>query len=144
MRRFYIFSDGGARSNPGDAAYAFVVYDEAGNVIAESAGCLGKQTNNVAEYYGVLQGLAWIQDSAPLFGVKEVEFSSDSEVVVNHLLGEYECKAPSLRPLYLAANGRLVFLENMGIEVLLNHIPREKNVHADALVNRILDMWQGK
>jgi ribonuclease HI len=123
--------DGGARGNPGPSAYGVVVRDAKGDVIAELSDYLGLQTNNYAEYSGLLAALE--------YAVKEKHLSfkvfSDSELLVKQMKGQYRVKSPGLLELYEKARVLVRKLEHFSIE----HVLREYNREADALVNQVLD-----
>jgi len=126
-----LFTDGGARGNPGPAAYAFVLEAEDGTILAAEGEAIGEATNNVAEYRGLIAGLARAVELA----VPEVEVRSDSELLVKQMRGEYRVKSPALRTLSLEA-ARLA--RQLG-RVEYVHVPREHNELADRLVNEALD-----
>ncbi len=122
-----IFTDGGSRGNPGQAACAYVVFDDAGNIRQSCGKYLGVATNNEAEYQGVIEALTALKDL-------ELSFFLDSLLVVNQLNGLWKIKAPRLRELLM--KGRA--LEN-NRKITYTHIPREQNTTADLLVNETLD-----
>jgi len=117
--------DGGARGNPGPAAAAAVVATPDGAVLDEAAETLGTATNNVAEYRGLLLGLA----RARALGATEVEVVNDSELVARQVNGEYKVKHPDMRPLHAAALDALGSFERWSIR----SVPRAQNAEADAL-----------
>lgn len=123
--------DGGARGNPGPSAYGVVVRDSEGKMIAELSDYLGIQTNNFAEYSGLLAALE--------FAVKEnhpsIKVLSDSELMVKQMKGQYKVKSPGLLELYERARSLVRKLEHFSIQ----HVLREYNREADALVNKVLD-----
>ena len=123
--------DGGARGNPGPSAYGVVVRDAKGEIVAELAEYLGIQTNNYAEYSGLLAALD--------FAVREKHLSlkvlSDSELLVRQMQGRYKVKSPGLIDLYDRARALVRKLEHFSIE----HVLREYNRDADRLVNQVLD-----
>jgi ribonuclease HI len=123
--------DGGARGNPGPSAYGVVVRNAKEEVIAELSDYLGNQTNNYAEYSGLLAALE--------FAVRENHLSfkvfSDSELLVKQMKGQYRVKSPGLLELYERARTLVRKLEHFSIE----HVLREYNREADALVNQVLD-----
>jgi ribonuclease HI len=123
--------DGGARGNPGPAAYGVIVRNSKGQVLAELREYLGNQTNNVAEYSGLLAALGW--------AVREKQLSlkvlSDSELLVRQMLGQYKVKNPDLKLLYDRAQALVRKLQQFAIE----HVRRESNREADRLVNEVLD-----
>ena len=123
--------DGGARGNPGPAAAAAVLSTPDGDVLDEASEFLGVATNNVAEYRGLLLGLA----RAKALGASEVEVVNDSELIAKQVNGQYKVKHPSMRPLYLDAMAALREFDSWSIR----SVPRAQNADADALVNQALD-----
>ncbi|HEX5748622.1 MAG TPA: ribonuclease HI family protein [Archangium sp.] len=126
-----LFSDGAARGNPGPAGAGAVLVDAEGRVVARLGRFLGVQTNNYAEYMGLLLGLK----HARSLGVKELEVLADSELLIRQLQGRYQVKSPTLRPLYEEASALLKEFSR----VKLAHVPREKNKAADEMSNRAID-----
>jgi ribonuclease HI len=126
-----LFTDGGARGNPGPAAFAYVLEAEDGTVLASHGETIGVATNNVAEYRGLVAGL----EKALELAVPEVEVVSDSELLVKQMLGEYRVKNDALRELSLQA-ARLA--RRIG-KVDYRHVRRAENELADRLVNDALD-----
>jgi len=126
-----LFTDGGARGNPGPAAFAYVLEDEDGEVVAAHGEAIGVATNNVAEYSALIAGL----ERAVELGVVELDVISDSELMVKQMRGEYRVKNEALRELSLRA-GRLA--REVG-EVRYTAVRREHNKLADRLVNDALD-----
>ena len=129
--RMRLFSDGAARGNPGPAGAGAVLMDAEGRVVARLGKFLGIQTNNYAEYMGLLLGLK----HARSLGVRELEVLADSELLIRQLQGRYQVKSPTLRPLYEEAAGLLKEFPR----VKLVHVPREKNKAADEMSNRAID-----
>lgn len=123
--------DGGARGNPGPAAYGVVIRNARGEVIKEWGEYLGIQTNNVAEYSGLLAAL----DYAVRENHGTMKVLSDSELLVRQMLGEYRVKNPALKTLYDRAQALARKLQQFSIE----HVLRERNRDADRLVNQVLD-----
>jgi ribonuclease HI len=123
--------DGGARGNPGPAAAAAVISTPDGEVLDEASELLGVATNNVAEYRGLLLGLA----RAGALGATEVDVVNDSELIAKQVNGEYKVKHAAMRPLYLDAMAALRGFESWSIR----SVPRAQNADADALVNQALD-----
>ena len=123
--------DGGARGNPGPAAAAAVITDGDGTVLDEAMEVLGTQTNNAAEYRGLLLGARRARD----LGATEVDFVNDSELIARQLTGVYKVKNAALRPLYEEALAELGEFERWSVR----SVPREQNADADALVNQALD-----
>ena len=126
-----LFTDGGARGNPGPAASAFVLEAEDGTVLAAVGEAIGTATNNVAEYRALIAGL----ERAAEAGVGELEVLSDSELMVKQMRGEYRVKNPALQELFLEASRAARRLHS----VTYTHVRRESNELADSLVNEALD-----
>jgi probable phosphoglycerate mutase len=124
-------TDGGARGNPGPAAYGYVLEAGDGTVLDARGEAIGVATNNVAEYRGLLAGL----EAALERGVEEVEVVSDSELVVKQMRGEYKVKNDTLRDLVDEAQA----LESRFRRVTYTAVRREHNELADRLVNEALD-----
>ncbi|TML84544.1 MAG: reverse transcriptase-like protein [Actinobacteria bacterium] len=124
-------TDGGARGNPGPAAYGYVLEDEDGTVLAAHGERIGVATNNVAEYSGLIAGL----EKAAELGVDEVDVVSDSELMVKQMTGEYRIKNEALQD--LAADARRA-ARRIG-KVSYRAVRREHNELADRLVNEALD-----
>ena len=126
-----LWTDGGARGNPGPAAYAFVLETEDGTVLDARGEAIGVATNNVAEYSALVAGLR----EAGARGVDDLEVHSDSELMVKQMRGEYRVKNEALRELSLRA-GQLA--REVGA-VRYTAVRREHNKLADKLVNDALD-----
>jgi probable phosphoglycerate mutase len=124
-------TDGGARGNPGPAAYGFVLEAEDGSVLAARGEAFGVATNNVAEYRALIAGL----EEAVELAVSDLEVVSDSELMVKQMRGEYRIKNAALRELAAEA-GRLA---RKLPEVRYRHVRRHENELADSLVNQALD-----
>jgi probable phosphoglycerate mutase len=124
-------TDGGARGNPGPAAFAYVLEDEDGVLLESHGEAIGHATNNVAEYRGLIAGL----EAALRHGVDELDVISDSELVVKQMRGEYKVKNEALRELSAQA-ARLA--RRLG-DVRYTAVRREHNELADRLVNEALD-----
>ena len=129
--RVRLFTDGGARGNPGPAAAAFVLEREDGTVLDARGDAIGVQTNNVAEYTALVNGLR----RAAELGATEVEVVSDSELMVKQMRGEYRVKNRDLQELFLDASRAA---RAVG-DVTYTHVRREHNELADRLVNEALD-----
>jgi ribonuclease HI len=123
--------DGASRGNPGPASYAVVLRDPEGKIILELAKNIGRETNNVAEYFALLAAL----DYATLHGIAALRIRSDSELLVRQMQGVYKVKSPDLKPLQERAAKLARQLEYFAIE----HVRRELNKDADALANVALD-----
>jgi ribonuclease HI len=126
-----LFTDGGARGNPGPAAFAYVLEDETGAVLASHGETIGVATNNVAEYRGLVAGLA----KAVELGVSDADVVSDSELLVKQMRGEYKVKNEALRELSAEASR---IARQIG-RVEYRHVRRAENELADRLVNEALD-----
>ncbi len=131
MMRASLYTDGGARGNPGPAGIGVVLRDESGEVIGEIARGIGEATNNVAEYTALIAGLELALDK----GVREVEIYMDSELVVSQLLGRWKIKKDTLRPLAVKARALMGRFDS----VSLSHVRRELNADADRLANQGMD-----
>jgi len=123
--------DGGARGNPGPAAYGIVLREAGGAMLLAAGKYVGRTTNNVAEYYGLIAAL----DAARERGVSRLRVESDSELLVRQMQGRYRVKSPDLKPLH----ERALKLSRSFERFEIAHVPREKNREADRLVNTALD-----
>jgi probable phosphoglycerate mutase len=123
--------DGGARGNPGPAGFGVLIQDAEGAVLAELSEFLGIQTNNFAEYSGLLAAL----DYALTHGHRRLRVVSDSELMVMQIHGSYKVKSPILRPLYDQARKKIAQLDAFEI----THALRHKNKDADRLANQAMD-----
>lgn len=128
--------DGGSRGNPGPSGYGAVIEDPTGQVVARLSEYLGKQTNNYAEYSGLLAVLQWALDNR----VPHLRVVSDSELLVNQMRGRYKVASPGLRPLWEEAKRRASRLEKFEI----GHTLRGGNKEADRLANEAMDRGMGK
>jgi ribonuclease HI len=129
--RFRAAIDGGSRGNPGPAAWGVAILDEDGGCVEGHAGHIGHATNNVAEYRALLEALALAIERE----ADDVEIFADSELVVRQIQGRYRVKNESLKVLYAEAVRLISRLRDFRIV----HVRREKNKHADRLVNVALD-----
>ena len=129
--RVVVHVDGGSRGNPGPAAAAAVVSSPDGEVLDEAAVALGRATNNVAEYRGLLLGL----ERARALGATEVDVVNDSELIAHQVNGRYKVKHADMKPLHAQALAALRGFERWS----LRPVPRAQNADADALVNQALD-----
>ena len=128
--------DGGSRGNPGPASYGVVIRDPRGQVVAKLKKYIGRSTNNVAEYYGLIAAL----DFAQQHGIRALRIESDSELLVRQMRGQYKVKSAELRPLYERARKMAQSFGSFRID----HVYREQNAEADALANDALDETSGK
>ncbi len=129
--RFHLYTDGGARGNPGPAGIGARLLSAGGDVVEELADFIGKATNNVAEYQALLAGLEIALDR----GVERLDVFLDSELVVRQVNGQYKVKDAGLKPLHQQA----CLLLSRFHEVDVKHVRREQNAAADALVNQAID-----
>lgn len=123
--------DGGARGNPGPAGFGVMIHDEAGRPVAELSEYLGKQTNNYAEYSGLLAALTY----ALKHGHKILRVLSDSELMVKQIKGQYKVNNPALKELHGKARTMIGELDTF----VITHVLREKNRDADRLANEAMD-----
>src|SRR5277367_4991322 len=130
------YCDGGSRGNPGPSGFGVYVQNEAGKAVAELSEFLGKQTNNYAEYSGLLAALNFALEK----GHTKLRVVSDSELMVKQIKGQYRVNSPELRPLYEEAKRRIAGLEHFRIE----HVLRGKNQQADRLANLAMDRGTGR
>jgi ribonuclease HI len=128
--------DGGSRGNPGPASYGVVVRDPRGEIVAKLKKYIGRMTNNVAEYYGLIAALDYAQSQ----GIRQLRIEADSELMVKQMRGLYKVKSPELRPLYERARKMAQALESFRID----HVYREQNSEADALANQAIDEAEGR
>ncbi len=130
--RLLVFSDGAARGNPGPSGAGSVITDATGRtVLARLGRFLGHQTNNVAEYQGLLLGLRHAHE----LGARDIEVRADSQLMIRQLGGQYAVKHAGLKPLHAEALRLLRGFEKFS----LRHIPREENGLADEMSNRAID-----
>jgi ribonuclease HI len=128
--------DGGSRGNPGPAGYGAVLEDPQGRVVARLSEFLGVQTNNYAEYAGLLACLKWALEH----GHKRLRVVSDSELMVRQMRGQYKVTSPGLKPLWEEAKRLSRQLEKFEI----GHTLRGGNKEADRLANEAMDRGTGK
>jgi ribonuclease HI len=128
--------DGASRGNPGPASYAVVVRGPNGETVYEVGKYIGRVTNNIAEYYGLIAAL----DYASTHGIQSLRVRSDSELLVRQMQGRYKVKSPDLRPLHERASKLAHGLHTFRIE----HVMREQNSEADRLANAALDATGGR
>jgi ribonuclease HI len=132
---YLLMADGAARGNPGPAAYGFVLLAPDGQAVAEEGAVLGRATNNVAEYEGLIAGM----ERALTLGVRRLDVRLDSELVVRQMSGQYRVKNAGLKPLFARAQG----LRQQFEAVTFEHIRRAENRRADELANQSLDAQEG-
>ncbi len=129
--RYHLYTDGGARGNPGPAGIGVRLLTADGDVVDELADYIGEATNNVAEYQALLSGLELALDR----GVQRLDVFLDSELVVRQVNGQYKVKDETLK----AMHGQALRLLHQFHEIQVKHVRREQNAAADALVNRAID-----
>jgi ribonuclease HI len=127
--------DGGSRGNPGPASYGVVIRNGRDEIVAKLKKYIGRLSNNVAEYYGLIAAL----DYAQTHGIRALRIESDSELLVKQMRGVYKVKSPELRPLYERAHKMAQTLDSFRID----HVYREQNREADLLANEALDETAG-
>jgi phosphoribosylglycinamide formyltransferase-1 len=132
--KIVIYTDGGSRGNPGLSAAAFVLNTPDGNQLQAKAVFLGQATNNIAEYTAIIEAL----EAAKNLGASQVTVFSDSELLVRQINGQYKVKSDNIRPLYQQTTSLLNQFKSWQV----NHVKRENNTQADALVNQALDRKQ--
>ena len=128
--------DGGSRGNPGPAAYGVVIRDARGEIVARLKKYIGRSTNNVAEYYGLIAAM----DYAQSHGVRAIRIESDSELLVKQMRGLYKVKSADLQPLFERAKKMSQSFESFRID----HVYREQNRDADTLANEALDETEAR
>lgn len=126
-----LYTDGGARGNPGPAATGVVIKNEAGKVLAAYGEYLGRQTNNVAEYSAVISGLK----KAHALGATEADVIADSQLIVEQLCRRWKVREAHLQKLFLQAWNEMTKFK----KVRITHTLRKNNREADAEVNKILN-----
>ena len=127
--------DGGSRGNPGPAAYGVVIRDGSGELVASLKKYIGRMSNNVAEYYGLIAALDYAQEHK----IRALRVESDSELLVKQMRGLYKVKSADLQPLFERARKMAQGFESFRID----HVYREQNREADALANEALDVAEG-
>lgn len=136
MKKIIIYTDGGARGNPGPAGIGAVIVEEKGKVLKEVSEYIGEATNNFAEYEALIRAF---EAAHELFGEKlksiQIEVRMDSELIVRQMQGAYKVKEPALKEQF-ARVGQLIGASK---NISFVHVLREKNAHADELVNEAID-----
>jgi ribonuclease HI len=132
-----IFTDGGARGNPGPAAVGVVIKNHRGEKIKGFGQTIGETTNNVAEYQAVISALTCLAENPEIInGIKTINFFLDSTLVVNQLNGKFKIKDAKLKNLIIKVKD---FERKFSQTFFYHFVPRTKNYQADALVNQALD-----
>jgi ribonuclease HI len=130
-KKAIIFTDGASRGNPGPAAIGAVIRDEKGKLHARISQCIGRTTNNQAEYRAIIAAL----EKAVELGATYVELNADSELAVKQINGRYRVKNTALKPLHRQVKQ----LQSLLAGFTVNYIPRRQNTEADRLTNTALD-----
>ena len=134
VEELLLYCDGGSRGNPGPSAIGAVVFDpstEPPELVAEVSECIGVTTNNVAEYRALIAGL----EAVAHLRARVMHVRADSLLVIKQLRGEWKVKHANIKPLHAEARALLAEYEVADLQ----HVPREENTEADALVNQALD-----
>lgn len=142
MKKLVVYTDGGARGNPGPAGIGIVIQDDRGNTIKSYGEAIGEATNNEAEYQAIIFALKKIK---LLFGkakVKQmaIEIRMDSELAVEQLSNRYKIQGENLQKRFMEIRNLII---DAGGKISFTHVPREQNRAADRLVNEALDKKQG-
>lgn len=130
-----VYTDGGARGNPGPGAVGVCIFDN-DRKLAAFGNEIGITTNNIAEYTAVVQALDWLLANRAAVLAEEVHFFLDSQLVVLQMQGVYRVKNEKIRDLFAQIKKRESELQ---VKIIWQHVPREENKEADALVNAALD-----
>ena len=136
MSKISIFTDGGARGNPGPAALGVFIEDENNKELARIGKTLGETTNNVAEYSAIVEGFKWALANKKKLSIEKINFYMDSQLACSQLTGLFKVKNPRIREFVFEI--RKIEAE-LRIPIFYTHIPREENAKADFMVNQALD-----
>lgn len=134
--KLIVHTDGGSRGNPGSAGIGIVIENSNKKLFVEHGEKIGITTNNVAEYSAVLWAVKWIVKNKNSISTVSVDFFLDSELVVRQLQGVYKIKNEALRNLFFSIKKEET---KIVASIRYTHVPREKNKHADTLVNKALN-----
>lgn len=138
IKKLNIYTDGGARGNPGPSAIGVHIEDEKGKEVESIGKKIGNTTNNTAEYKAVIEALFWIIENKEKFSEDTIiNFHLDSLLVCSQIKGLFKVKNADLRIYLFKIRELETEIKN---PIFYTHIPREKNKKADALVNKALDM----
>ncbi len=136
MSEIHIYTDGGARGNPGPAALGVYIEDASGKSLAKIGKRLGDATNNIAEYSAIVEGLSWVLENKEKHNITKITFFMDSLLAYSQISGLFKVKNEKLREMIFEVRK----LEaQINLPIFYNHIPREKNKMADFMVNQALD-----
>jgi ribonuclease HI len=129
-----IYTDGGSLNNPGEAAYAFVIYEN-GEPVYQIGERLGIATNNFAEYTGLIRALTYVKKNYSNQPIAKISCIADSELMVKQLNGLYKVKHPDIQPLHFEVKA---LMQDLNVPITFTHVLREKNKLADSLVKKAL------
>lgn len=136
MEKFIVYTDGGARGNPGPAGIGVVIQNEAGETLHESQAYIGETTNNIAEYEALIRALEDLKMFGSRLADAHVEVRMDSELVVRQMQGVYKVKDANLKERF----GKVAHLKmSHAPNLTFVHVRREHNKRADELVNQAID-----
>lgn len=136
MSKISIYTDGGARGNPGPAALGVYIEDENKKELARIGKRLGDTTNNIAEYSAIVEAMSWAVGNKQKQKIESISLFMDSQLAFSQLSGIYKIKNSSIRDLVFKIRQ---LEQELNVPVFYNHIPREKNIKADFMVNLALD-----
>ncbi|HUD09907.1 MAG TPA: ribonuclease HI family protein [Patescibacteria group bacterium] len=136
MSKITVFTDGGARGNPGPAALGVFIQDEHGKELARIGKTIGEATNNVAEYSAIIEGLNWLLENKQRLDIESANFFMDSQLACSQLNGVYKVKNARIREFVFAIRQKEM---ELGIQIAYAHVHREQNTKADFMVNQALD-----
>lgn len=136
MSKVLIFTDGGARGNPGPAALGVYIQSEEGKELERIGKRIGEATNNVAEYSAIIEGLNWLLENKEELKIESASFYMDSQLASSQLNGLYKVKNAKIREMVFEIRQKEM---ELGIRISYSHVPREKNKYADFMVNQALD-----
>ena len=136
MAKIQIYTDGGSRGNPGQAAIGVYIVNGNNKELARVGRKIGEATNNVAEYSAILEGFAWVLANKDRHNVSEVHFYMDSQLAYSQIVGLFKVKNERIRDFIFKIRQKEA---GLGVPVFYNHVFREKNKNADLMVNLALD-----
>jgi len=136
VSKITVFTDGGARGNPGPAALGVFIQDENGKELASVGKVIGQATNNVAEYSAIVEGLNWLLENKQKLNIQSVSFFMDSQLACSQLNGIYKVKNARIRDFVFEIRQKEA---ELGVPVTYKHVRREQNTKADFMVNQALD-----
>jgi probable phosphoglycerate mutase len=131
-----VYTDGGSRGNPGISGYGLVIYDDNKKILFQESKYLGVKTNNEAEYSGLVGALEWIEKNKDSLKISQINFFSDSQLMIRQLQGIYKVKAPNLKPLFDKSKK---IIDLIKVPISFKDVRREFNELADELANQAMD-----